>query len=135
MWRMTHLSLLAAGAALGGGCASAPPARETAVPGEGVAALLATSDQEELHLVDGRLYLVPAGRPGERHEVGSWDDFASWYVRHGGAAVPESQPEEGFDVNGWVGLDCVRKGHACGREPERGTQPLMRVRIRFPPRP
>lgn len=94
--------------------------------GGGAAALLLVSDAYELHLRDGRVYVVEGGavRP-----VRDPDELRTLYRRDGEAVLPESGATA--SVLGWRDLACVRAGQACGREPDRPARDMVRLRVRF----
>jgi hypothetical protein len=112
------LTVLSLALGLAAGCAS----------GGGGSALLLVSDAYELHLRDGRLYVVEGGavRP-----VRDPDELRSLYRRDGEAVLPESESGATASVLGWRDLACVRSGQACGREPDRPARDMVRLRLRF----
>ncbi|MGM0578402.1 MAG: hypothetical protein ACQEXJ_21940 [Myxococcota bacterium] len=113
------------------GCASTSESRED----DG--ALLLATPQYELHVVEGKVYQVVPDEQGtvEVREVSSYDKFRDLYRVERMRDLPATAPERGVVLNGWVGLECVRKGHACGRMPERGVeQNMIELRVRFPDR-
>ncbi len=120
-------------------CASAPRSAPTPMPpdeSEDLVALLTSGDDSELHLRGEQVFVVelaPGGRAkAPPRQLLTWQEFTEWYVRGGGDTLPDQHPDEGYEINGWSGLECVRAGQACGRAPEPGSAPLIRVKIRFP---
>ncbi len=114
---------------LAAGCAStAGEARPTA--------LIVATDAYELHVRSGEVRLLEPGEvlgaPAADRPL-TWEEFRRLYEKAQRTGLPERPPTEGVDVNGWVGLACVRDGAACGREVEPGTRgDAVRIRIVFP---
>ncbi len=113
-------------------CASAPERRlwaETAEP-----ALVSQTGAFEIHVRDGKVVqVVPATEPGRPATVREIDDIVELrdlYVRAGGEPLNEDPGTRTVELNGWLGLECVRKGHACGRAPEEVPRALIVLRFR-----
>ncbi len=90
-------------------------------------ALLLVTDAYELHLRDGRVFVL---EDGAERPVGDYDELRALY-RRDGAELPAAPTGESTTVLGWRDLTCVRAGNACGREPEYPARDLVRLRIRF----
>lgn len=83
--------------------------------------LIATGGPFEIHVRDGRvLRLVPSasGQPAMIKEVHTLDELRTLYETARGEPMPAARPGGGVALNGWAGLECVRKGNACGTAPE-----------------
>lgn len=112
------------------GCATAP-----ARPDESSShalALIASTPLIELHVRDGEVYeVVPArGDQGELvKKIGSFDDFRTLYENATGESLPP-RDKGSVQVNGWLGLECVRAGRSCGQAPAEGA-PRGLVSLRF----
>ncbi|HRE91512.1 MAG TPA: hypothetical protein PK095_20505 [Myxococcota bacterium] len=96
--------------------------------------LLTASGALELHVRDGRIvevYPAVETREGKRErQIRTLDELrASWQSVTGGA-LPEEDPRGQIEVNGWAGLECVRRGESCGRAPEEPARALVKIRIR-----
>jgi hypothetical protein len=114
------------------GCASTSGQRAPDTP---PLALILATDAYELHLEDGRLYKVAPVAAADaplRQQVATWDEFAGLYDVKQATVLETVAPERKVEVNGWQGLECVRKGHMCGRATEpAGRGDAVRVRLVF----
>ncbi len=114
-----------------GGCATTNNALDDRRP----AALLLTTDNYELHYRDGRVVLLdqrPEATPSPR-EVETYEEFKQLYEVRKETALPDRLPSDGVAVDGYQGLDCVRKGATCGRATERPTPGApIRLKLFFP---
>jgi hypothetical protein len=129
---LRSLAPLIAGAFLLLACASAPERRlwaESAEP-----ALVTQSGAFEIHVRGGKVVkVVPATEPGRSATVREIDDIAELrelYVDAVGEPLPEDAHSGRVELNGWLGLECVRQGHACGRAPEEVPRALIVLRFR-----
>jgi len=113
------------------GCATAPTA-PAAPPGD--AALILSTDGYELHFRAGRVLLVderPGHVPGP-HDVTTYEEFKKLYEVRKEERLPPEQPSRGIEINGWRGLECVRRGQICGPAGAEPAGDLVRLRIAFP---
>jgi len=98
-------------------------------------ALILATDGYELHYQEGRVVVVPvdgAQQPSPR-DVESYEEFKALYEVRKDEELPLEQPREGVEVNGWRGLECVRRGHACGAGSDYPPPvELIRLRVLFP---
>lgn len=133
-FRASAVATLGLGALLAlSACATSPHAVGDAGTTDEAALLLAT-DTYELHYREGRVVVLDA-RPDREvrpRDVATYAEFRELYEVRAADRVPERQPTEGVEVSGWRGLDCVRDGHACGRQSEWPVRDLIRLRLRFP---
>jgi len=118
-----------------GACASTPPApaptgpevwSETPDP-----VLLVLTPAFELHVRSGKVEMVTPGVNAEAPSVRVIDDIEELrrlYASNGLTWRDENAAE--VAVDGWVGLECVRAGQACGRAPEPGSRALVVLRFR-----
>lgn len=131
LWVLSALALVGSSA-----CGTTAPPAEP-VPQEQPALLLAL-DTHELHYRAGRVFVVDrTGKaPEPLREVTTYEQFRGLYQVRKGEEIPPALPERGLALNGWIGLDCVREGQACGRQPERHPdRGFVRLRILFPNAP
>ncbi len=95
--------------------------------------LLTSSGALELHLRGGRvLEIEPATATREDtriRQIKSLDELRASWQQVAAEPLPSSTPGGTVQVNGWVGLECVRLGKACGRPPD--DAPRAMVVIRF----
>lgn len=95
--------------------------------------LLTTSGALELHVRDGRiLEIVPAAAPGESarmRQIRTLEDLRTVYAEATGNALPSENPAGVLQVNGWVGLECVRLGQVCGTPPEGAPRAMILIRF------
>jgi hypothetical protein len=94
----------------------------------GEPALLLATDAYELHLRDGRVYVLTDGavRP-----IADYGELHTLYRRDGAPLVPEAPAGETATVLGWRDLACVRAAQTCGREPDAPARDMVRLRLRF----
>lgn len=124
-------------AALASACPSASPKpeeRDQEVRVEGAEpVLLTTSGALELHVRDGRiLELVPAAAPGESarmRQIRTLEDLRTVYAEATGNELPPENPAGVLQVNGWVGLECVRLGQVCGTPPDGAPRAMILIRF------
>ena len=95
--------------------------------------LLTTSGALELHVRDGRiLELVPAAAPGESprmRQIRSLEDLRTVYAEATGNQLPDENPAGALQVNGWIGLECVRLGQVCGTPPDGAPRAMVLIRF------
>jgi len=116
------------------GCASVhtPPEADATE-----AALILSTDGYELHYQGGRVVVVderPGHEPGP-HDVASYEEFKRLYEVRKAERLPPEQPSAGVEVEGWRGLDCVRRAQTCGPATEYPVADIVRIRILFPQPP
>lgn len=95
--------------------------------------LLTSSGALELHLRGGRvLEIEPATETREDarvRQIRSLDELRASWEQVAAEPLPSTTAGGTIQVNGWVGLECVRRGKACGRPPD--DAPRAMVVIRF----
>lgn len=96
--------------------------------------LLTASGALELHVRDGRIvevYPAVETREGKRErQIRTLDELRASWQSVTGEALPEEDPRGQLEINGWSGLECVRRGECCGRTPEEPARALVKIRIR-----
>ena len=96
------------------------------------AALLLHGETFELRVREGRVeQVLPATYPGDRarvREVEDVDELRFIYAATGHELRVRGAARE-IEVNGWVGLACVRAGQVCGAAPT--EPPRVMVVLRF----
>lgn len=96
--------------------------------------LLTTSGALELHVRDGRIvevYPAVETREGKRErQIRTLDELRASWQSVTGEALPEEDPRGQIEVNGWSGLECVRRGESCGRAPDEPARALVKIRFR-----
>jgi hypothetical protein len=114
------------------GCAHQGSA--TANPG----ALILATPEFELHMRQGRVYVLTAVAPGvppEVREVTTYDEFRDLYNLRAGEKLPVQSPGEGVEVQSFGEPDCVRRADLCTRDTEMPPPPeAIRLKIVFPRR-
>lgn len=117
-----------------GGCATTP-SQPTPDANAQPDLLIVATDRYELHVRDGRVYeLVPApaaDAPASVRPVEDLGEFRTLYEGGLGHPLPASEADGSVKVNGWSGLTCVRKGHACGAQPDGVPESAVRLRFQF----
>lgn len=95
--------------------------------------LLTASGALELHVRDGRiLELLPAAAPGESarmRQIRTLEDLRTVYAEATGNELPAENPAGVLQVNGWIGLECVRLGQVCGTPPEGAPRAMILIRF------
>jgi hypothetical protein len=95
--------------------------------------LLTSSGALELHVRQGRIVeVVPAVETSEKRRertILTLDELRASWQQAAGVPLPEEGPGV-IEVNGWSGLECVRKGQACGRQPDDAPRALVVIRLR-----
>lgn len=113
------------------GCASTPRGA-LHVDGDRPA-LLTSSGALELHVRDGRIIEVrPAVETPEgarERRLTTLDELRASWLEAVGTPLPEDHQHKALQLNGWVGLECVRAGRACGRQPDDAPRAMVIVRF------
>lgn len=117
-------------------CASTPSTPAPSEPGvwsdtpEPV--LLVLSPAFELHMRAGRVEMITPGANATADPtvrvIDDIEELRRIYASNGQPWVDERESE--VAVNGWLGLECVRAGQACGTAPEAGSRALVVLRFR-----
>lgn len=114
-------------------CASTSPGAALRADSEGPV-LLTASGALELHVRDGRIvevYPAVETREGRRErQIRTLDELRASWQAVTGEALPEEDPRGQIEVNGWSGLECVRRGECCGRAPDEPARALVKIRFR-----
>jgi hypothetical protein len=114
-------------------CASTERGADTPTQANPDDVLLTSSGGLELHLRGGRVLEVEpatATREDTRvRQLKSLDELRASWQQVAAEPLPRATPGGSVQVNGWVGLECVRLGKACGRPPD--DAPRAMVVIRF----
>ena len=114
-------------------CASTQTADAVRAESDGPV-LLTSSGALELHVRDGRIVeVVPATETSEgarARTIRTLDELRASWQQAAGAPLPEGDEAHAIELNGWSGLECVRRGHACGRQPDDAPRALVVIRLR-----
>ncbi|MEZ4266239.1 MAG: hypothetical protein R3F39_07660 [Myxococcota bacterium] len=126
------LIALALSTAVAAGCAHQRSA--TANPG----GLILATPEFELHMRQGRVYMLTAVAPGippEVREVTTYDEFRDLYNLRGNEKLPAEAPSAGVEVQSFGEPDCVRRADLCSRDTEMPPPPeAIRLKVIFPRR-
>lgn len=116
-----------------GACATAGPKPPRVWSESHEPVLLAHGGAFELHIRNGKVeQIIPASTPGGLTRVRVVDDIGELrqlYVDAVGTPLPEGGEGMPLEVNGWVGLECVRAGQACGPAPADAPRAMIVVRF------
>jgi len=95
--------------------------------------LLTSSGGLELHLRGGRVLAVEpatATREDTRvRQIKSLDELRASWQQVAAEPLPRATPGGSVQVNGWIGLECVRLGKACGRPPDDAPRAIVVIRF------
>jgi hypothetical protein len=117
-------------AAILSGCASTANDRRMAID-NAEPTLIAQSATYELHVRNGRVEQVvpnPDGTASVR-VVDREGEFRQLYVDATGKPLPDGGVGIPIEVNGWVGLECVRDAKTCGTQPADAPRSMIVVRF------
>ncbi len=117
-------------------CASsqpAPTASEPRVWSESPEpVLLVLNPAFELHVRAGKVELLTPGANASADPtvrvIDDIEEVRRIYASNG--LILTNERESAVSVDGWVGLECVRAGQACGTAPEPGSRALVVLRFR-----
>ena len=111
------------------GCATS--STNTRVESSEEPGLIAQTATYELHVRNGKLEQVIPNPDGTSHVrvIDNEGEARQLYVDATGQPLPANRTGMPIEVNGWVGLECVRNAKACGAQP--ADAPRTMVVLKF----